>query len=117
MAATYCNKCGTALQAGAHFCPNCGAEQVYSPTPPYQPAVVMSRREMRAQRRAERPGPHLGGLIVATILIAAGLAAFYPDLPWQFFWGGLLILLGVWIAGLWTFRGSRHSTQAHDLAS
>jgi hypothetical protein len=61
---------------------------------------------MRAQRRAERygrPGPHIGGLIVATILIVAGLGIFFPQLPWQAFWGSLLTLFGLWTIGLWIF--------------
>ena len=63
---------------------------------------------MRAQRRAERgrgPGSGIGALILATILIVAGLGIFFPQLPWQAFWGSLLILLGVWIVGLWFLRG------------
>jgi hypothetical protein len=57
----------------------------------------------REERRGGRRG--FGGLIVATILIVAGLSIFFPNLPWQVFWGGLLILLGVWIAAAWTMRG------------
>jgi hypothetical protein len=63
---------------------------------------------MRAQRRTERygrPGLGIGGLVIATIFIVAGLGIFFPELPWQAFWGSLLILLGVWIAGLWVLRG------------
>jgi len=63
---------------------------------------------MRAQRRAERgrgPGSGVGALVLATILIVAGLGIFFPQLPWQAFWGSLLILLGVWIVGLWFLRG------------
>jgi hypothetical protein len=61
------------------------------------------RRRERAQRRGGRGG--FGGLIVATILIVAGLGIFFPTLPWQLFWGSLLILLGIWIAFAWTMRG------------
>ena len=71
------------------------------------------RRQERAQRREGRRGG-FGGLIVATILIVAGLGIFFPSLPWQVFWGGLLILLGVWIAVAWTMRGRSptvHATQ------
>jgi hypothetical protein len=60
------------------------------------------RRRERAQRRAGRRS--YGGLIIATILIVAGLGIFFPNLPWQMFWGGLLILLGIWIAFAWTIR-------------
>jgi hypothetical protein len=65
---------------------------------------------MRAQRRAERygrPGAGIGGLILATILIVAGLAIFFPQLPWQFFWASLLILFGLWIVGVWFLRSRR----------
>ena len=67
------------------------------------------RRQERAQRRAGRGG--YGGLIIATILIVAGLGIFFPSLPWQVFWGGLLILLGVWIAFAWTMRGRSRVVQ------
>jgi hypothetical protein len=60
------------------------------------------RRRERAERRAGRRG--FGGLILATILIVAGLGIFFPNLPWQAFWGGLLILLGIWVAYAWTMR-------------
>jgi type VI protein secretion system component VasF len=46
---------------------------------------------------------------VATIFIVIGLGIFFPELPWSMFWGALVILLGVWIAYLWTLR-SRSST-------
>jgi len=54
---------------------------------------------------------------VATILVVLGLAIFFPDLPWQVFWGGLWILLGVWIAYAWTQRGSRNPAPSHAIAS
>jgi hypothetical protein len=60
--------------------------------------------------RAQRGRSGLGGLIIATVLIVAGLGIFFPDLPWQMFWGSLLILLGVWIGGLWYLRGRRHNS-------
>jgi membrane protein implicated in regulation of membrane protease activity len=62
----------------------------------------------RAERRRGRSG--LGALILATILIVAGLGILFPNLPWEIFWAGLLILLGVWIAFGWTMRG-RSKTQ------
>lgn len=70
---------------------------------------------MRAQRRAERDGgagPRIGGLVVATILIVVGLGAFFPELPWQLFWGVLWILVGAWIVFLWGFRGRGYRTQS-----
>ena len=62
------------------------------------------RRQERAQRRAGRRGG-LGALVLATILIVAGLGIFFPNLPWQEFWGALLILLGIWIVFAWVIRG------------
>jgi len=70
---------------------------------------------MWAERRAERynrPGPHVGALILATILIVAGLGIFFPQLPWQGFWGALLIIAGIWLVYLWTAR-SRGNAQTH----
>jgi len=64
---------------------------------------------MRAQRRAERGRSGIGALVVATILIVAGLAILFPELPWQVFWASLLILFGILIAGLWLLRGRSHS--------
>ena len=58
-----------------------------------------------------RRGPGVGGLIIATVLIVAGLAIFFPELPWQAFWGSLLILLGLWIGGLWFLRNRKQLTQ------
>jgi len=78
------------------------------------------RRESRAERRAERrqgTRTGYGGLVIATILVVVGLGIFFPELPWQVFWGCLWILLGVWIAFAWTQRGSGKSPQAHNLAS
>jgi len=120
MSAEYCNKCGAALQAGSSYCARCGAPTASSS--PYgagSPTYVI-RRESRAERRAERrqgPRPGYGGLVVATILVVVGLAIFFPDLPWQVFWGGLWILLGAWIAYAWTQRGTGNSTQARTMAS
>jgi len=77
------------------------------------------RRQMRAQRRDERIGPgvpNLGGLIVASILIVAGLGIFFPELPWQVFWGALLVLFGAWVGGLWYLRNRRYGSQQFSKA-
>jgi hypothetical protein len=107
----YCDKCGAQLRADSSYCPKCGSEQVAVPSQPADWRV--ERREWRAQRREERygrPGPHYGGLIIATILVVAGLGIFFPELPWEAFWGSLLIILGAWIGFLWFERG--HSRAA-----
>jgi len=72
------------------------------------------RQQMRAQRREERYGPgvpSLGGLSVASILIVAGLGIFFPELPWQVFWGALLILFGSWVGGLWYVRNRSYGSE------
>jgi len=115
MSARYCDKCGAPLQAGSAYCPSCGASVApLAPSATASPTYVI-RRESRAERRANRSG--YGGLVVATILVVVGLGIFFPELPWQVFWGCLWILLGVWIAFAWTQRGSRHSPHVPNLAS
>ena len=52
-------------------------------------------------------GRGVGGLVVATVLIVAGLGIFFPSLPWQVFWGALLILLGLWVGLIWFRRNGR----------
>jgi hypothetical protein len=113
----FCRKCGASLQADSSYCPKCGAS-VSTSTAPGQTSQPLDwreqRRQMRAQRRAEwygRSGSGIGGLVIATILIVAGLGIFFPALPWQAFWGSLLILLGLWIGGLWFLRSRRQMTQ------
>jgi ribosomal protein S27AE len=107
----FCSKCGAALQADTVYCPKCGtavSQKSGSTMAPVTGTQQLDwreqRRQMRAQRRADRPGPRIGGLVIATILIVAGLAIFFPTLPWQVFWGALLIILGCWVAYLWTAR-------------
>lgn len=48
-------------------------------------------------------------MVVATILIVVGLGIFFPSLPWEVFWGALLILLGAWIGFAWVMRSRRYS--------
>jgi len=59
-------------------------------------------------------GSGVGGLVVATVLVVAGLGIFFPSLPWEVFWGALLILLGVWIGLAWVMRNRRYSTSLHS---
>jgi predicted RNA-binding Zn-ribbon protein involved in translation (DUF1610 family) len=121
----FCGSCGASLQSGSSYCPKCGASlsnrsaspSTTSKTADSSPRPMdwrEQRRQWKAQRRTERysrPGPHIGGLIIATILIVAGLGIFFPELPWQVFWGSLLILLGLWIVGLWTMGGRRSTSR------
>jgi len=90
------------------------------PTPGSGSTTYVIRRESWAERRAERrqgPRSGYGGLVVATILVVVGLVIFFPDLPWQAFWGCLWILLGVWIAYAWTQRGSKSAAPTRTIAS
>src|SRR5579871_5356011 len=107
----FCGKCGASLPSGVSFCTKCGASVTDStPAAPISRATDWreQRYQMRAERRAERysrPGPHIGALILATILIVMGLSIFFPSLPWQVFWGSLLIIFGLWIVYLYATRG------------
>jgi zinc-ribbon domain len=116
----FCGSCGAALPAEDSFCPKCGAAVpnasqpgVRTSTAPQQLDWREERHRRIAERRAERlsrPGPHIGRLIIATILIVAGLGIFFPQLPWQAFWGTILIIAGLWVVYLWATRNSRYET-------
>jgi len=107
----FCDRCGAQLPPDSTFCPKCGTP-VSRPVQQGPQDWREQRREWRAQRRAERYGrrdPAIGGLVLATILIVAGLGIFFPQLPWQAFWGSLLILVGVWIAYFSLTRSRREA--------
>ena len=115
MANHFCSQCGTALQAGSSYCPNCGFAA--SSQTPQTASPVYVTRESRAQRRAERrqgPRSGYGGLVVATIFVLVGLGVFFPELPWYLFWGSLWLLLGIWIAYAWTRRVHSYPRQAQS---
>lgn len=108
---TFCSKCGTQNAEGATFCTKCGAQLESAQNMP----VINNYygRQRRRDRRASAQGHsglHIGALIVAAIVMVAGLGIFYPDLPWQYFWGALLLMLGVLIVGFWTLRRSRNTS-------
>ena len=96
------------------YCQKCGAALTY-PSAQQPMDWREERRQMRAERRA-RGGSRFGGLVIATILIVAGLGVFFPDLPWEAFWGGLLILLGIWVAVLWGTRGHGYTSHQRQTA-
>ena len=111
----FCGKCGAPLQSNVLFCTKCGSAvtQPNPSAPSQQTDWREQRRQWRAQRRAERyrsPSRGIGALIIASILVVAGLAVFFPSLPWQVFWGSILILLGLWIVGVWLLRGRAHTS-------
>ncbi|HXW37240.1 MAG TPA: zinc ribbon domain-containing protein [Nitrososphaerales archaeon] len=115
---SYCSGCGTQLETGFSYCPKCGAPVAGSKPSSYSSTQASPPTNWREERRREREqrrearytsgGPGLGALVLATILIVAGLGIFFPQLPWEVFWGSLLILLGVWIVGARYLR--RHGT-------
>ena len=114
----FCERCGAPLNSGSAYCSRCGSAVSH----PASSGVVQQaptsdwreqRRQLRLQRRAERPGPHAGGLVLATIFIVIGLGIFFPELPWSMFWGALVILLGVWVAYLWTLRTRSDRSNLH----
>lgn len=114
----FCGSCGAALQGGVAYCPSCGAAvSSVSRSSATRPATNQQldwreqRREMRAERRSG-PGLHVGGLIVAAILVVAGLAIFLPSLPWYLFWGTILIVIGLLVAYTWSTRGSRYGSKS-----
>jgi hypothetical protein len=70
---------------------------------------------MREERRAERrrgPTRGVGGLIIAVILIVVGLGIFFPSLPWQVFWGAILIVIRLLIAYAWTTRRGGYGSKS-----
>jgi hypothetical protein len=96
----FCRKCGTPISENVSYCPRCG-NAIAGATAYGQPL------DWRAQRRAERrnrSGLGVGGIIVAAILVVAGMAIFFPQLPLEFFWGSVLILLGGLVAFAWSRR-------------
>ena len=118
----FCGMCGAPLQPNLSYCPKCGAavsktmkssptESATAPSSGQRLDWREQRREERAQRRADmhRQGRGFGALIVAAILIVAGLGIFLPSLPWQFFWGAVLILIGVIFVYFWLARGRREA--------
>ncbi len=86
----YCRKCGTKIEEGIEFCPNCGT-----------PVLEHRKEEWRGPRYEcfgwERGGEYLG--VVATGVFLIGIAVlFYLDsigvIGW---WPGILFLIGFMI--------------------
>ena len=108
----YCTKCGTQNPDSPAFCQKCGAQLQSAQNMPVVNNYYYGRQRLR-DRRGYGPGqsgPHIGALIVAAIVIVAGLDVFYPDLPWYLFWGSLWIMLGCLIVGFWMLRRSRNGS-------
>jgi protein-S-isoprenylcysteine O-methyltransferase Ste14 len=107
----YCSKCGAQNADDAAFCSKCGTQLQSPQNTPVVNNYYYRRQRVRDRRESGQgqSGPHIGALIVAAIVIVAGLGIFYPDLPWQFFWGALLLMLGGLIAGAWALRRTRNT--------
>jgi hypothetical protein len=113
----YCTKCGTQNPDGAAFCQKCGAQLQSGQNTPVVNNYYYGHHHGRRGSGQGETGPHIGALIVAAIVIVAGLGIFYPDLPWQYFWGALLLMLGILIVAFWAIRRSRSTSnpQQHVL--
>ena len=131
----FCNECGAQLLVDSAYCPKCGAAVsiVGSSVSAAQPKDWRElRRQERARRREERYGRGvlgIGTLVLAAILIVAGLGTYFPQLPLlqnliyfagligysgetaRVFWGSLLALLGSSVLGLWLLRTRRYTSQ------
>ena len=114
---TYCTQCGTMNPDTAVFCLKCGAP-LQSTQKSAQPQSVAGSPTVnnyyygRQRRRDRRGAGGKGGSIVAPFIFAAifiviGMAVFLPNLPWQWFWGVLWLLIGGLIVGFWAVRRSR----------
>ncbi|MGA3290671.1 MAG: zinc-ribbon domain-containing protein [Candidatus Bathyarchaeia archaeon] len=115
----YCTKCGTQNPDGAAFCQKCGAHLQSAQNTPAINNYYYGRQRLRDRRESGpgQSGPHIGALIVAAIVIVAGLGVFYPDLPWYLFWGALWILLGCLIVGFWAVRRSRNTSNQPQMVA
>ena len=120
----FCGMCGAPIEPGLSYCPKCGAavsggtsSATVKASSSSSSSGQMDWREQRRQERAERReerhrrGRGVGALIVAAILIVAGLAIFFPSLPWQFFWGSVLILIGLMFVYFWLTRSQSRAPQ------
>ena len=118
---TYCTQCGTINPDTAVFCLKCGAP-LQSPQKSAQPQSAAGTPTVnnyyygRQRRRDRRGSGGKGGSIVAPFIFAAifiviGMAVFFPNLPWQYFWGILWVMIGGLIVGFWALRRSQGSAQ------
>lgn len=116
---TYCTQCGTMNPDYAVFCKKCGAQLAPAQntaqpqsTPSTQGTPTVNNYYYGRQRRRERGGSGSGGrgiapFIFAAIFILIGIAVFFPNLPWQWFWGVLWLMIGCLIVGFWALRHSQ----------
>jgi len=117
---TYCTQCGTMNPDYAVFCQKCGAQlpstQNASPPKPTPNTPTVNNYYYGRQRRRDRGGSGSGGrsvvapFIFAAIFIVIGMAVFLPNLPWQWFWGFLWLMIGGLIVGFWALRRTQGKT-------
>jgi len=109
---TYCTQCGTMNPDNAVFCAKCGAHlQSTQKAPQSQSAPVVNnyygRQRLHDQRESRQGGGIVAPFIFAAIFIVIGMAVFLPNLPWQWFWGVLWLMIGGLIIGFWAIRRSQ----------
>jgi hypothetical protein len=77
----YCTNCAAAIEPGAKFCAECGSPVAVAPMP--QPVGISRQdaRMMAQENQKAKAGGTLGAIvwIVATILLAAVIQAFWVD--------------------------------------
>ena len=116
---TYCTKCGAMNPDDAVFCNRCGAQLPLaqntpaSQSKPGTPTVnnYYYGRQRRRDRRASGQRSTVAPFIFAAIFIVIGMAVFLPNLPWQWFWGVLWLMIGGLIVGFWALRRSQGRVQ------
>jgi hypothetical protein len=120
---TYCTKCGAMNPDDAIFCNKCGSQLPLaqntqaSQSKPGTPTVnnyYYGRQRRRDRRQSGQGGSGRGMVapfIFAAIFIVIGMAVFLPNLPWQWFWGALWLMIGGLIVGFWALRRSQGRVQ------
>ena len=110
----YCTQCGATNLDTAVFCQKCGAQL---PSPKGSPQIQsVTNNYYGRQRLRDRRASGQGGrgtvapFIFAAIFIVLGMAIFLPNLPWQWFWGILWLMIGGLIVGFWAMRRSQVKT-------
>lgn len=72
-------------------------------------AIVLGKELSKASR-----GKAIGGLAIATILVAAVLAICFSEVPGLAFWVILALLVAVWAGYLWGTRRPRSPERRQD---
>lgn len=109
---TYCSKCGSVNPDDSAFCANCGAQLKQQTAQGTVNNYYYGRQRRRDRRESGqgRRGGMMAPFVFAGIFIVIGMAVFLPNLPWQYFWGILWLMLGGLIVGFWALRRSQGKT-------